>query len=51
VSIDVRPCSSVDELRQALDPISHYFGNRQTEEGAEELARWIDVERTHGWGR
>lgn len=47
MSIDVRPCSSVDELRRALDAISHYFGNRQTEEGAADFARWIDVERMH----
>ncbi|HEY6962328.1 MAG TPA: GNAT family N-acetyltransferase [Gaiellaceae bacterium] len=47
MSIDVRRCASLDELRRALDAISHYFGNVQSEEDAEQFAQWIDVERMH----
>jgi predicted acetyltransferase len=47
VSIEIRPCSSVDELRRAVDAISHYFGNPMTEEGAARFAEWIDIERMH----
>ena len=47
MAIDVRPCASLDELRRAVDAISHYFGNPMTEEGAERFGKWIDVERMH----
>jgi predicted acetyltransferase len=47
VSIDVRPCSSLDELRHAVDAISHYFGNVSSEEDAKTFSKWIDVERMH----
>jgi predicted acetyltransferase len=47
VEIEVRACGSVDELRRAVDAISHYFGNRTSEEGAETFAKLIDVERMH----
>jgi predicted acetyltransferase len=47
MAIDVRPCTSLDELRRAVDVISHYFGNPMTEEGAERFGNWIDIERMH----
>ena len=47
MDIEVRPCQSVQELGGALNAISHYFGNEQTVEGAEQFAQWIDVERMH----
>jgi predicted acetyltransferase len=45
MTVDVRACSSVEELRQGLDAINHYFGHRNEPEDAERFAQWIDVER------
>jgi predicted acetyltransferase len=47
MDIEVRPCSSVEELRDALNVISHYFGNEHELEDAERFAKWIEVERMH----
>lgn len=47
MSIDIRPCASLDELRRAIDAISHYFGNLTSEEDTEYFAKWIDLERMH----
>lgn len=47
MSVEIRPCSSLEELRDALNAISHYFGNRFTEEETQRFAGWIDVERMH----
>jgi predicted acetyltransferase len=47
MGFDVRPCSSVEELRDALNVISHYFGNQHQLEDAERFAKWIEVERMH----
>ena len=47
MDIDVRPCRSAGERRDALNAISHYFGIENTEEDAERFAQWIDVERMH----
>jgi len=47
MAIEVRPCGSVEELRNALNAISHYFGHENAEEDAERFARWIEVERMH----
>jgi predicted acetyltransferase len=47
VDIEVRPCASVEELRDSLNAISHYFGHENQLEDAERFARWIDVERVH----
>jgi predicted acetyltransferase len=47
VSIEVRPTASVDELRDALNVISHYFGTENQPEDAERFAQWIDLERMH----
>jgi predicted acetyltransferase len=47
MDIEVRPCASVDELRDALNVISHYFGNENQTEDAERFSKWIEVERMH----
>ncbi len=47
MDIEVRPCASVEELRQAVDVISHYFGSETTLEDAERFATWLEVERMH----
>jgi predicted acetyltransferase len=47
VDVDVRPCSSHEELRDALNAISHYFGHENQLEDAERFTRWIEVERMH----
>jgi predicted acetyltransferase len=47
MDIEVRPCSSVEELRDALNAISHYFGHENQLEDAERFAKWIEVERMH----
>jgi predicted acetyltransferase len=41
----VRPCSSLDELVEALEPITHYFGSESTREDAERFAQWIELDR------
>jgi predicted acetyltransferase len=47
MDIDVRPCSSVEELQAAVNVISHYFGGETSPEDAERFAKWVDVERVH----
>jgi predicted acetyltransferase len=47
MDIEVRACSSHEELRDALNAISHYFGQENQLEDAERFARWIEVERMH----
>ena len=47
MDIEVRPCSSVEELREALNAISHYVGHENELEQAERFARLIEVERMH----
>jgi len=47
VSVDVRACGSLEELRDALNVISHYFGSENELEDAEKFAQWIDVDRVH----
>ncbi|MFL5962073.1 MAG: GNAT family N-acetyltransferase [Gaiellaceae bacterium] len=47
MDIEVRPCSSVEELRDALNAISHYFGVENELEDAERFAHRIEVERMH----
>lgn len=45
MSIEVRACGSVEELQNALNAISHYFGHENAEEDAERFAQWIEVDR------
>jgi predicted acetyltransferase len=47
VDVEVRPCSSHEELRDALNAISHYFGHENQLEDAERFGKWIEVERMH----
>ena len=47
MDIEVRPCTSVEELRGALNAIGHYFGQENQLEDAERFARWIEVARMH----
>src|SRR6266700_4959221 len=47
MDIEVRPCASVEELRGAVNAISHYFGHENSAEDAERFAQWIDVDRMH----
>ena len=35
MSIEIRACSSVEEVRDTLDGIGHYFGHVNTIEGTE----------------
>jgi predicted acetyltransferase len=45
--VQIRPCSSLEELRSALDAISHYFGFENTPEDVERFAQWIELDRMH----
>jgi predicted acetyltransferase len=47
MDIEIRACSSVEELRDALNVISHYFGHENQLEDAERFSKWIEVERMH----
>ena len=47
MTVDVRPCGSVEELRHGLNAISHYFGHRNELEDAERFGQWIELERMH----
>jgi predicted acetyltransferase len=47
MDIEVRPCASTEELRDALNAISHYFGHENQDEDAERFANWIEVDRMH----
>src|SRR4051812_16193118 len=47
MSFEVRPCAKLDELREALDAIGHYFGHQNDLDEAERVAKWIELERVH----
>jgi predicted acetyltransferase len=47
VSFEIRTTSSIEELRQALNAISHYFASVNTEEDAQRFAQWIELDRMH----
>ena len=47
MSIEVRPCNSVDELRAALTPIWHYFGRPPADEQVANFARVLTPQRAH----
>ena len=47
MAIEVRPCASVEELRDALNVISHYFGSENQLEDAERFAQWVELDRMH----
>jgi predicted acetyltransferase len=48
MAIEVRPCSSHDELKQALAPIWHFFGGSPTDERVERFASVLPPERMLG---
>ena len=47
MDIEVRSCASLEEVRDALNVISHYFGQENELEDAERFAHWIEIERMH----
>lgn len=47
MTMDIRPCGSLEELRDALNAISHYFGTENTDEDTERFAQWLEQERVH----
>lgn len=47
MAVEIRPCSSVEELATALAAIGHYFALPESMENAERFAGWIDIERMH----
>jgi predicted acetyltransferase len=48
VSIDIRPAASLEELRDALNVISHYFAVDNSIEAAGRFAGWTEIDRVHG---
>jgi predicted acetyltransferase len=47
VSVEVRRCSSQEELKQGLAPIWHFFGGGPSDESAERFGRVLPAERMH----
>src|SRR3954447_23947704 len=47
MSIEVRPCRSVEEVRDALNAISRYFGHVNDVESAERFLQRMDIDRVH----
>jgi predicted acetyltransferase len=47
LSIEIRACASLEEARQALNAISHYFASENTLEDMERFVQWLPVERIH----
>jgi hypothetical protein len=46
--MQVRPCISVDEMREAMAPIWHYFGQMPpTEDSLKHFARILEPQRVH----
>jgi len=47
MAIVVTPCGSVEELKDALAPIMHYFGGGMTDEDTDRWSRTIEIPRMH----
>ncbi len=47
MDIEVRRCESLEELRDSLNVISHYFGHENQLEDAERFSSLLEVERMH----
>src|SRR6516164_6348312 len=48
MDVHIRPCASVDEVRQAISPIGHYFGRSlPNDELAARLIRFLPAERVY----
>ena len=46
MDVDIRPCASADEVKQAIAPIANYFGRSVPDsDGAERMARLLPAER------
>ena len=48
MTVEVRPCASMEELAAALAPIGHYFGVAASEGWAERAALWLELDRVLG---
>ena len=53
MNVEIRPCASADDVRQALAPIRHYFGrSAPNEDQAERFTRVLPAERIYAaWER
>ena len=47
MSIEIRPCRSVEEVRDALNAINHYFGKDNDLESTRRFVERMDIERVH----
>ena len=47
MSIEIRPCRTVEEVRDALNAISHYFGHDNDLESTERFLERMDIDRVH----
>src|SRR3954454_5212867 len=47
MSIESRPCRTVEEVRDTLDGIGHYFGHNNTLEETERFTERMDIDRVH----
>ena len=48
MNVEIRPCASADDVRQALAPIRHYFGrSAPNEDQAERFTRVLPAERMY----
>ena len=47
MSIEIRPCRTVEEVRDALNGIGHYFGDDNDLESAERFTQRLEIERMH----
>jgi predicted acetyltransferase len=48
MDLDVRPCASADEVKQAIAPIANYLGRSAPDaDGAERMARLLPAERVY----
>jgi len=48
MDLEIRPCGSVEEVKQAITPIGYYFGRSAPhEDQAERLARVLPAERVY----
>lgn len=47
MDIEIRPCRTTDDLRDALNVIGHYFAYENTVEDAERFGQWLEADRLH----
>jgi hypothetical protein len=52
MDVDIRPCASAEEVRQAISAIGYYFGrSAANEDQTKRFARVLPVESAAGWRR